>query len=81
MCVASGLGMRIDLEHQLDAFDSPFGYAIEFIPEHHKELAAMFDDGSFDCCGTVTSDPNLQLLGETIPVDTMTKAWSGSLDW
>jgi phosphoribosylformylglycinamidine synthase len=87
MCIASGLGLLLEPDDRA-FFDEPRGqYLIEFEGEE-QELAALAADSpalKFHRVGTVTHSPELVLHldeeGVQIPVESMTRAWRGTLDW
>jgi phosphoribosylformylglycinamidine synthase len=88
MCIASGLGLLLEPDDRA-FFDQPRGqYLVEFEGED-QDLAALQSAAGgalvFRRLGAVTQSPELVLHldqeGVQIPVDELTRAWRGTLDW
>ena len=92
MCIGSGLGLDVPVVGDADAAglfrERPGRYLVEVPEDRFAEASALFErpDVSFRPFGRVTADPRLVLAGAAravhdIPVDELTKAWRGTLDW
>ena len=87
MAIASGFGLNLNPDEQNGYFDEyPGGYVIEM--EHQNEQAAqrLFSRAGAELrvLGRVSASPALQ-IGKSpdalVPVDELTRAWRGTLDW
>ena len=87
MCIASGLGLLLEPDDRT-FFDEPRGqYLIEF-EGGEQALAALAERESalkFHRLGPVTHSPELVLHldeeGVQMPVESLTRAWRGTIDW
>jgi phosphoribosylformylglycinamidine synthase len=87
MCIASGLGLLLEPDDR-SFFDEPRGqYLVEFEGEE-QELAALAAKSPalrFHRLGPVQHSPELVLHldeeGVQVPVEQLTRAWRGTLDW
>jgi phosphoribosylformylglycinamidine synthase II len=87
MCIASGLGLLLEPDDRA-FFEEPRGqYLVEFEGDE-RELAALEADSpalKFHRLGPVTHSPELVLHldeeGVQVPVESLTRAWRGTLDW
>jgi phosphoribosylformylglycinamidine (FGAM) synthase-like enzyme len=87
MCIASGLGLLLEPDDR-SFFDEPRGqYLVEFEGEE-QELAALAAKSPalrFHRLGPVQHSPELVLHldeeGVQLPVEQLTRAWRGTLDW
>jgi phosphoribosylformylglycinamidine synthase len=88
MCIGSGLGLLLEPEDR-KFFDEPRGqYLVEF--EGDEQHLAALEQGAkgaitFHRLGPVTQSPELVLHldeeGVQVPVEDLTRAWRGTLDW
>jgi phosphoribosylformylglycinamidine synthase len=92
MCIGSGLGMAVLVHDAKDAADvfgeAPGRYLVEVGKKHFAGALKYFEshDVSFKAYGRVLANPHLVVseanaIVADIPVDEMTKAWRGTLDW
>ena len=92
MCIASGLGMAVPVVGLPDAEnlfrERPATYVVEIAEDRFAAASALFESRavSFKPFGRVLAEPRLVLSEATrvahdIPVDEMTRAWRGTLDW
>ncbi|HSU65330.1 MAG TPA: AIR synthase-related protein, partial [Tepidisphaeraceae bacterium] len=83
MCIASNLGMELNLTDDADAFaEGRHQYLIEFAPPSETELCDVLT--SFERRGVVTSEPRFRVKNATaadFSVDEIRNAWRGTLDW
>jgi phosphoribosylformylglycinamidine synthase len=87
MCIASGLGLLLEPDDR-SFFDEPRGqYLVEFEGEERElaDLAAKSPSLKFHRLGPVQHSPELVLHldqeGVQVPVEQLTRAWRGTLDW
>jgi phosphoribosylformylglycinamidine synthase len=82
MCIASGLGLKLE-NHDVDWFAESNGrYLLEVPSDHVAELQQIISDhAAIMPLGRVTPDARLQLGGTTLQISELTHAWCGTLDW
>jgi phosphoribosylformylglycinamidine synthase len=83
MCIACGLGISLQ-EPTWGWFEENTGtYLLEVPPDQVDEIAVLARQHGcgFARCGQVIDKPNLELGGQTLSVQEMTRAWRGTLDW
>ena len=91
MCIASGLGLSFAeeaLDYQPAFTEKPGQYLVELSdPMKMEELRKLFDSvADIVNIGVVQHLPRLQVIRGhkvvwDVPVDKMTSAWRGTLDW
>ena len=76
MCIASGYGAKLD--------GLPVAAMAEFLGGYVLELPHRLDPPPgcrLELLGEVTADPTLALDNESWPIEELTTAWRGTLDW
>jgi len=87
MCIASGLGLLLEPDGR-DFFDEPRGQYLIEVEGEERDLAALAGGSAslkFHRLGPVQHSPELVVhldeQGVQIPVEQLTRAWRGPLDW
>ena len=83
MCIASGLGMTLEKPGWGWFAETTGTYLLEVAADQIDAVAALARQQGcgFVRCGQVIDKPHLELAGQTISVQDMTRAWRGTLDW
>jgi phosphoribosylformylglycinamidine synthase len=87
MCIASGLGLLLEPDGR-DFFDEPRGQYLIEVEGEERDLAALAGGSAslkFHRLGPVQHSPELVVhldeQGVQMPVEQLTRAWRGPLDW
>ena len=87
MCIASGLGLLLEPDDRAFFEERRGQYLVEFEGEE-QDLAALAEQSPelrFHRLGPVTHSPELVIHlddeGVQVPVEVLTRAWRGTLDW
>jgi len=92
MCIGSGLGLAVPVVSEPDALDlfreRPGHYLVEVAGGQFAAALSFFESQpvSFRPYGRVLAEPHLVISGANriahdIPVEELTRAWRGTLDW
>jgi len=91
MCIGSGLGMAVSVRSQGDPTlfaELPGQYLVEIGKDHFEQATKVFAtrDVALEPFGRVIAEPNLVIsepsrIAATLPVEQLTAAWRGTLDW